>query len=205
MIRRLSLAEASTLLAAGEIIAVPTDTVYGVAASIAHPEAVARLFSLKERPANVALPMLAASLEQIEATGIEVTPSLRRLAHEFWPGALTIVVTAPAELAQRLGAIEGTVGVRVPDDEGLRRLLEFSAPLAVTSANLHGGHPCESVGQVDAVFEGRGSLAGVIDGGERRARVSTVLDITATPWRILREGAIAAATLMAHGQDGQPH
>jgi L-threonylcarbamoyladenylate synthase len=193
VIRRLDLEEAATLLGAGEVVAVPTDTVYGVAASISHPEALARLFSLKERPTSVALPMLAASLEQIEATGIEVTPLLRRLADAFWPGALTIVVAAPAELAHRLGASEETVGVRVPDDAVVLALLERCGPLAVTSANLHGGPPCESASQVEAIFEGREALAGVIDGGERRASVSSVLDITTSPWSVLREGAISRA------------
>ena len=124
MIRRLSYREAADLLASGEVVALPTDTVYGVAASVAHPAAVARLFALKDRPDTVALPVLAASLEQVTAAGITMTPELARLAEAFWPGALTIVVAAPHELAQRLGASEPTVGVRVPNDPALRELLE---------------------------------------------------------------------------------
>ncbi len=191
MIRRLSDDEAAELLTSGEVVALPTDTVYGVAASVSQPTAVARLFALKDRPADVALPMMAASLEQVAAAGIAVTSELERLAAAFWPGALTIVVCAPAALAERLGAREPTVGVRVPGDPALRELLERSGPLAVTSANVHGGPPCESAAQVDAVFADRAGLAGVIDGGERHASVSTVLDVTTTPWRILREGAIS--------------
>lgn len=190
MIRRLSYDEAGDLLAAGEVVALPTDTVYGVAASVAHPAAVARLFALKERPADVALPMMAASLDQVGDAGVVVTADLARLAAAFWPGALTIVVAAPADLARRLGASEPTAGVRVPDDSALRDLLTRCGPLAVTSANVHGGEPCESAEQVDAVFTGRTDLAGVIDGGERRAIVSTVVDVTSRPWRVLREGAI---------------
>jgi L-threonylcarbamoyladenylate synthase len=195
VIRRVNLNEAADLLGAGEVVALPTDTVYGVAASIAHPEAVTRLFALKDRPADVALPMLAASLEQIGAAGIDVTPDLARLAAAFWPGALTIVVTAPDELARRLGASEPTAGVRVPNDLALRELLERCGPLAVTSANVHGGPPCESAIQVDAVFADSDVLAGVLDGGERRASVSTVVDITSRPWRVLREGAISGDAL----------
>ena len=197
MIRRLSYREAADLLADGEVVALPTDTVYGVAASLSHPTALARLFALKDRPENVALPMLAASLEQVTAAGIAVTSDLARLAAAFWPGALTIVVAAPHELAQRLGASEPTAGVRVPNDPALCELLERSGPLAVTSANVHGGPPCESAVQVDAVFAGRDGLAGVIDGGERRASVSSVVDVTSTPWRVLREGAISAEALRA--------
>ncbi|MDE3082356.1 MAG: threonylcarbamoyl-AMP synthase [Acidobacteriota bacterium] len=195
MIRRLSYDEAAALLAAGEVVALPTDTVYGVAASVTQPAAVARLFALKDRPADVALPMMAASREQVEAAGIAVTSELARLAAAFWPGALTIVVSAPSALAQRLGASEPTVGVRVPNDPDLCRLLERSGPLAVTSANVHGGPPCESAEQVDAVFAERDGLAGVVDGGERRASVSTVVDVTSTPWRVLREGAISRDAL----------
>ena len=200
MIRRLNYREAAELLGVGEVVALPTDTVYGVAAAVSHPAAVARLFALKDRPENVALPMLAASLEQIEATGIQVTEDLERLAAAFWPGALTIVVAAPHELAQRLGASEPTAGVRVPNDPALRELLELCGPLAVTSANVHGGPPCESASQVDAVFAARADLAGVIDGGERRATVSSVVDIASTPWRVLREGAISWVEVAAHAQ-----
>ena len=195
MIRRLSYDEAGDLLVAGEVVALPTDTVYGVAASVAHPAAVARLFALKDRPADVALPMMAASLDQVGDAGVVVTADLARLAAAFWPGALTIVVAAPAELARCLGASEPTAGVRVPDDPALRDLLARCGPLAVTSANVHGAEPCESAEQVDAVFAGRTDLAGVIDGGERRASVSTVVDVTSRPWRVLREGAILREAL----------
>ncbi len=195
MIRRVTYDEAADLLAAGEVVALPTDTVYGVAASVAHPAAVARLFALKDRPADVALPMMAASLEQVASAGVVVTDDLARLAATLWPGALTIVVAAPTELARRLGARESTAGVRVPDDRALRDLLARCGPLAVTSANVHGGEPCESAEQVDAVFAGRSDLAGVVDGGERRASVSSVVDVTSRPWRVLREGAISRETL----------
>ena len=204
MIRRLSYREAADLLGAGEVVALPTDTVYGVAASVSHPAAVARLFELKDRPADVALPMLAASLEQAAAAGITVTSDLARLAAAFWPGALTVVVVAPEALAHRLGASEPTAGVRVPNDPALRALLERCGPLAVTSANVHGGPPCESASQVDAVFAERGGLVGVVDGGERRASVSSVLDITTRPWRVLREGAISwdALSKLDEGSSG---
>ncbi len=195
MIRRLSVSEAAALLVAGEVVAVPTDTVYGVAASVSSAAAVSRLFDLKDRPGDVALPMLAASLAQIQSAGIDLTADVRRLADAFWPGALTIVVAAPASLASRLGAHEATVGVRVPRDGALGELLELCGPLAVTSANLHGGPPCVSAAQVDEVFADREGLAGVIDGGERHARVSTVVDVTSSPWTVLREGAITTSAL----------
>lgn len=195
--RRLDAAQACAALLAGDIVALPTDTVYGVAASIEHAEAIARLFLLKDRPTSVALPMLAASLEQIESAGIHVTPALRVLANAFWPGALTIVVAAPEQLARRLGATGETVGVRVPADAVVREILETCGPLAVTSANVHGGSPCESAAQVEVAFRDREGLAGVLDGGERRGRVSSVVDVTTTPWRLLREGAISLSDVLA--------
>jgi tRNA threonylcarbamoyl adenosine modification protein (Sua5/YciO/YrdC/YwlC family) len=196
-VRRLDLAQACAALLAGDVVALPTDTVYGVAASIEHAEAIARLFSLKDRPTNVALPMLVASLGQVESVGIQVTPALRALAEAFWPGALTIVVAAPEHLARRLGASEATVGVRVPDDGVVREILETCGPLAVTSANVHGGSPCESAAQVEDAFRDREGLAGVLDGGERRGRVSSVVDVSVTPWRVLREGAISSSDVLA--------
>ena len=181
--------EALRLLLDGGVVALPTDTVYGVGASLVHADAVASLFLLKGRPVGVPLPVLVHALSPIQEIDVEWSELAQRLSEEFWPGPLTIVVPASRELALRVGGSGDTVGVRVPDDELLLSLLRDSGPLAVTSANAHGEPPCHSAQEVLAALSGD-RLAGVLDGGERRGEVSTVVDVSDSSWRVLREGAI---------------
>jgi len=115
-------------LGRGEVVAVPTDTVYGLAASLDDEGAIAALFALKRRPPSVPTPVLVHSLEQVESLGVKVDSRTRALAAAFWPGALTIVVSAPARIAALVRSDTHAVGFRVPDDELLGRLLEKSGP-----------------------------------------------------------------------------
>lgn len=188
--------EAVRLLLEGAVVAVPTDTVYGVAASLGHGDAVASLFLLKERPSTVALPVLVHALSPIQEIDVTWSERAQRLSEEFWPGPLTIVVPASRELAVMLGGSGNSVGVRVPDDELLLSVLRECGPLAVSSANTHGAEPCHSADEVLRALAGE-YLAGVLDGGERRGEVSTVVEVAETSWRVLREGAISAARIAA--------
>jgi L-threonylcarbamoyladenylate synthase len=188
--------EAVRLLVGGAVVAVPTDTVYGVAASLAHPDAVASLFLLKGRPAGVALPVLVHALSPIQEIDVAWSERAQRLSEEFWPGPLTIVVPALHETAALLGGVNDTVGVRVPDDELLLSVLRECGPLAVSRANTHGSEPCHSAEEVLRALSGE-QLAGVLDGGERRGEVSTVVEIVESSWRVLRQGAIGSARIAA--------
>lgn len=187
--------EALAALRAGGVVGVPTDTVYGLAASLDHPLAVARLFTLKRRPSTVALPVLVDGVPAVEALGVEWPLEARALSDALWPGALTIVVAVPHALAELVGATTDTAGFRVPDDDVLLDVLARSGPLAVSSANDHGEAPSRSAGDVLAYFAGREGFAGVLDGGERGDEVSTVVEIVEGTWRILRQGAVSAETL----------
>lgn len=188
--------EAVRLLLEGAVVALPTDTVYGVAASVAHPAAVASLFLLKNRPPGVPLPVLVHALSPIQEVDVEWIDRAQRLSEEFWPGPLTIVVPTSHELATMLGGSRDTVGVRVPNDEMLLSVLRECGPLAVSSANTHGADPCQSAQDVLQAFPGE-HLAGVWDGGERRGEVSTVIEVDESSWRVLREGAITADRIAA--------
>lgn len=183
--------EAFEALRRGGVVAVPTDTVYGVAASIRQPEAVHALFALKRRPATQALPVLVGADEQINELGIVWPEGARRLADAFWPGALTIVVDAPRSLSELVGSTEETVGIRRPDDALLAELLERCGPLVVTSANEHGAPPCTNPAEVIETFAGLEELSGVLDGGERAGVVSSVVRLSATSWSLVRCGAIS--------------
>jgi tRNA A37 threonylcarbamoyladenosine synthetase subunit TsaC/SUA5/YrdC len=108
---------------------------------------------------------------------------------------LTIVVRVPDELAQLVGGVAATAGFRIPNDVPLREILARAGPLALSSANEHGDAPSHNVAEVLRAFIGRDELEGVVDGGERSGRVSTVVDLSETPWRLVREGAISARDL----------
>jgi L-threonylcarbamoyladenylate synthase len=186
--------QAIHLLLDGKVVAVPTDTVYGLAASLWHDDAVSSLFHLKQRPVGVALPVLMHTLNPIHEIDVEWGEFAQQLAEEFWPGPLTIVVPASAELARRVGGSKDSVGVRVPDDELLLSVLRECGPLTVSSANSHGESPCHSASGVMDALAGA-DLAGVLDGGDRHGEVSTVVEVGEGLWRILREGSISTSRI----------
>ncbi len=182
------------LLRGGAVVALATDTVYGVAAALTHPDAVATLFAVKHRPASTALPVLVGSLDAARELATSWSDIARRLSTAFWPGPLTLVVACPRQLADLVGSNESSTGLRVPDDEALRSLLVETGPLAVTSANEHGHPPCRSTAEVLEVFAAS-AVAGVLDGGVRRGEVSTVVEVNGDQWRVVREGAITTEQL----------
>jgi len=196
MPKLLKIEAAIAALDSGGIVAVPTDTVYGLAAELSQPEAVATLFTLKHRPTFVPIPVLVDSVEQIKFLGVEWPEAAERLADAFWPGGLTIVIPVSHNLATMLGADRDTAGFRIPDDNDLRRMMAVLGPLAVTSANEHGQNPCYSAHEVLERFATRNELNGAIDGGERSGDVSSVVDLSVTPYQVLRVGAIPREPLV---------
>jgi L-threonylcarbamoyladenylate synthase len=182
--------EALRLLKGGGVVAVPTDTVYGLAASLDHPMAVQRLFEIKRRPTTAALPILVASLDAIERLGVHWPARARRLSDRFWPGALTIVVAVPHELAALVGSTSDTAGFRIPNHQLVRDVLIEAGPLAVSSANEHGAPPCRHAGEVLDVFARQNQLDGVLEGAEGGGEVSTVVEVDDSSWRVLRHGAL---------------
>jgi L-threonylcarbamoyladenylate synthase len=175
--------EAIDLLARGDVVALPTDTVYGLAVALHAPGATAALFELKERPTDAAIPVLIADPGDAGAYAAFAVDFTRH-----WPGALTIVGMRTA-LSEDwdLGGDEQTVGLRCPDDPAVRRIAEAVGPLATTSANKHGGVPCTTAGEVEDAF---GDAIPVLDGGLRNAEPSTVVDATTLTTRVLREGPV---------------
>ena len=189
MTTRLDRAGAIAALADGAIVALASDTVYGVGAAISHPAAVARLFRLKDRPTSVALPVILDDVATAARLAVTWSARAAALASAYWPGALTIVVEADPAFAGLVGATSA-VGLRVPNDETLRAIVAAVGPIAFTSANRHGEPPCTTAEAVLAAFAGDDALAGVLDGGERNGAVSSVVDVTTEPWRLVRAGAI---------------
>ncbi|HEU4320261.1 MAG TPA: L-threonylcarbamoyladenylate synthase [Acidimicrobiia bacterium] len=175
-------------IAAGLVIGIPTDTVYGVAVDPINPEAVARLFELKGRPATKPVGLLAASLEQAEQIA-EISDKAAELARQHWPGGLTIIVTPKVVMADWVGDTQRrTIGVRVPDHAVAVELLERSGPLAVTSANLSGGPEAMDDDEARSVFGD--DVAVFVPGVAPGGKPSTVVDATGDRLVVLREGPV---------------
>jgi L-threonylcarbamoyladenylate synthase len=189
-------------LATGEVVGIPTDTVYGLAALASSESASDRIFELKGRPRGLALPVLVADLEQAEAFLGRSDPQLSLLARRFWPGALTIVVGGAASGAARHLGGGTTVGLRCPDDDAVRDLCRRVGPLTATSANRHGEAPITSASQFAAIF---GDEVGVVlDGGSREGRPSNVVSIAAGRPQSLRDGPIAWSEITAALSSQEP-
>ena len=193
--RLLSHEEAVEALMGGEVVVVPTDTVYGVAARVADAAAVERLFAVKRRPHHVALPVLVSSPEQAAQLGVHWSADALRLVERFWPGALTIVVDAPADLAARVGA-QSSLGLRSPRHDELTSIITQCGPLAVTSANEHGRPPCVSAAAALAT-PWAAPVAGVLDAGVCDGTVSTVVQLGPEGWRLRRAGAVGRGEIEA--------
>jgi len=175
--------EAAAALERGEVVAFPTDTVYGVAAGHGNIEA---LFKAKDRPKEKRIPVLLSDASHLETSAI-VTPAARALAARYWPGPLTIILTAPRR---------GSIAFRVPANDVARRLIAASGGgLPVTSANLSGRPDATTAEEVLAQLDGR--IALVIDGGKTPGGVpSTVVDCSGPDVKIVREGAVAASEIL---------
>ncbi len=190
-------AEAVGLLRAGGIVAVPTDTVYGIAADMALPDAIERLFAAKGRPPEKAVAVLLADAAQAGELGA-VSPAAAALATRFWPGGLTLVlpVRPEARLPRVLAGGAPTIGVRVPDHPAPRALAAALGPLPTTSANRSGEPDARDAAEI--LERLGGSLALVLDGGPiRGGQASTVVDCTLEWPSVLREGAIPSADIAA--------
>lgn len=186
---REALDAAAAALAAGKVVAIPTDTVYGLGASIEHPEGMEAVFRAKGRPPGLALPVAVGRWRQAREVAASWPRSASQLAARFWPGALTVVVPADEALGRHLGGDGATVGLREPDHRFVRSLCRLAGPIALTSANRHGEAPCTTAGAVRAAFASE-DVALVVDGGPCDGAPSTVVDCTVSPPACLRAGSI---------------
>lgn len=178
----------------GELVVVPTDTVYGLAADAFDPAAVRRLLKAKGRGRDMPPPVLVSSATTLDALATAVPTYARALVEEFWPGPLTLVCRQQPSLQWDLGDTRGTVAVRMPDHPLALEVLERTGPLAVSSANLT-GHPAAT----DAVRAEEmlgDAVSVVVDAGATPGDVpSTIVDVTSDRGRVLRPGALGLERL----------
>jgi L-threonylcarbamoyladenylate synthase len=186
---------AADLLGRGSVVGIPTDTFYGLAADPFNLAAVDEIYRVKGRPETRALPILVRSLEQAMQLAREVPQIFLRLAQEFWPGALTLVVDAANRLPLKVTANTGKVALRWPKSDIARRLIEeFDGPITGTSANISGFPSCSNAEQLVKQLGGRLPL--ILDGGETGATLgSTIVHVHGGAWKIIREGAIPVAEI----------
>ena len=186
--------EAVKCLKSGGIVAIPTDTVYGLGADPFNPEAVQKLYTFKGRPDGKPIPLVLSSVDDVYRVAQNLPDYFFHLTDRFWPGGLTIIVEAK-DLLPVLTAGGNTVGVRIPDNPLLLKILKtFGGPAAITSANLSGEPPATSAQEIGEELASRIDV--IVDGGKTPGPVpSTVYDISVSPPLIRRHGVISENTL----------
>ena len=186
---------AGDIIRAGGLVAVPTETVYGLAANGMDADAVEKLYEVKGRPAVKPLSLMVSSAEELEHYASFVPEAAHVLAKRFWPGPLTLVLPAREEIPAVVRAGGSTIGLRCPDHPlTLQALREAGVPFAAPSANPSGAPSPKTAEEVLAYFQGE--IDGVIDGGPcTLGKESTILDLSCVPYRVLRVGALSPETI----------
>ena len=184
--------DAVIVLARGGVVAIPTDTLYGLAADPRSSQAIARLMAVKGRQAERAIALIGADITQVVNDLGTLPPAAQKLASAYWPGPLTLLVPRPASMPEELTGGSPLVGVRVPNDDAARELCRFwGHVLTATSANLSGEPPSDDPDHVAHVFEGR-DVAMLLDAGKTAGGPpSTVVEAATDDVRLIRPGAIA--------------
>jgi tRNA threonylcarbamoyl adenosine modification protein (Sua5/YciO/YrdC/YwlC family) len=194
--REAAIEAAATAIRRGQLIVVPTDTVYGIAADAFSPDAVQSLLTAKGRGRDMPPPVLVSAATTLDALAIGIPPYARALVERFWPGALTVVCRQQSSLQWDLGETRGTVAVRMPDDEVALAVLERTGPLAVSSANLSGRPAARNADEAESMLGE--AVEVIVDAGTTPgAEASTIVDCTGSEGRILRRGAISLDDLNA--------
>lgn len=182
-------------VARGEVIVLPTDTVYGVGADAFQPDAVARVLAAKGRGRQMPPPVLIPSVATVAGLARDVPAPAMALMKAFWPGPLTVIVWAQLSLAWDLGDTNGTVALRVPDHAAALALLTRTGPLAVTSANRT-GQPAATTAE-DARDQLGDAVSIFLDAGDSPLGVaSTIVDATGPALRIVRDGGVSHEQLV---------
>jgi L-threonylcarbamoyladenylate synthase len=184
------LARAAAVIRAGGIVAFPTDTLYGLAADPFNAAAVRRVFEAKERPSGLALPLVAADRAQVVSQIGPLTPLALRLAEQFWPGPLTILMRAPRAMAAGVSSDAGKVGVRVPAHAVARELCRSAGSVLVATSANPSGRPA-TTNPTDVQASMGGSIDMLIDSGPTAlVQPSTIVDATGDEVQLIRAGAI---------------
>jgi tRNA threonylcarbamoyl adenosine modification protein (Sua5/YciO/YrdC/YwlC family) len=187
---------AASFIARGQVIAIPTDTFYGLAADPMNLAAVEAIYRAKGRPEQKPLPILVSSIEQAVELTRHVPENFLRLTKKFWPGALTLVVDASHKIPLKVTGNTGRIALRWPRSRVACALIESAGiPVTGTSANVSGFAPCSNAEQVLRQMGERLPL--ILDAGDTGATLaSTIIEVSGQDWRVLREGGVAEADIV---------
>jgi len=185
-----NLEEAVRIIKRGGIVVFPTDTAFGVGCLIDNEKAVKRLFKIRNRPETQAVPVLVDSIEMAQKYLLAIPPEVENLMKKYWPGALTVVLPCKRKLVPSLVRGQGqTLGVRMPNHEvPLYIINSIGVPLLGPSANFHGRPTPYKYEELDPKFISQVDY--VISGECHLGMVSTIIDCSIKPWRIIRDGAV---------------
>lgn len=188
------IAAAGRAVQRGQLVVIPTDTVYGVGADAFSPEAVTKLLTAKGRGRQMPPPVLVSAKTTLDALAVGVPQWAQSLVEALWPGPLTLVLRQQPSLSWDLGETRGTVAVRMPHHDVALELLARTGPLAVSSANRTGLPPAQSADDAEAMLGERVRV--ILDAGSTPGPVpSTIVDCTGEQGRILRRGAVSVEQL----------
>jgi len=185
------ISKAADLLKAGEVIGLPTETVYGLAGNIFNETAIRKIFSVKQRPFYNPLIVHLAGIDRLDQVAKGIPGIAIKLAEKFWPGPLTIIFEASETVSPLLTANTGKIGIRLSGNDIARGIAEKTGkPLTATSANLSGTPECEDADQV--IRQIGDQIEAIVDTGRTESRIgSTILDASCEPVQIIRPGVIA--------------
>lgn len=189
--------EIKQLLQKDEVFAFPTDTVYGIGADIDSPKGINNIYLIKHRPISLPLILLGADIEQILPYVKDFSDTAKKLAENFWPGPLTIILNKSEKVNPAITSLS-TIGIRVPDNTFLLKFFKFyNKPLATTSANLAGYPSAYTPNDVKKQLH-NSSLGLLINDRETKYKIaSSIIDLTTAPPKIVREGAIFSSDIFA--------
>jgi tRNA threonylcarbamoyl adenosine modification protein (Sua5/YciO/YrdC/YwlC family) len=192
---------AAGFILSGQVVSVPTDTLYGLAADPFNLAAIQQIYAIKGRQEQKPLPILVSSVEQAVMLVRDVPDAFLKLARKFWPGALTLVMDASHRIPLKVTGNSGRVALRWPNSRVVCGLVEMAEmPLTGTSANLSGFAPCSSAEQVFKQMGDRLPL--ILDSGDTgETLASTIVDLRGEEWRILREGHVSEAQIRKEIED----
>jgi len=193
---------AAKVLLDGGIVVFPTETVYGLGALADSKFGPHEMFEVKVRPANLPIPLLVETEDALDTWGADVPEYAHRIAHDYWPGAVTLVVKASERVPKDFRAPDGTIGLRSPDHEVVMELLQAAGgPIFATSANTHGNPAPGSFEEIEPRIITAADVA--LDAGEtKHGMASTVVLCTGAEPQVVREGAVSGEDIMTAAHEG---
>ena len=174
----------------GKLIVYPTDTLYGLGASIFEHNAINSIFKIKKRPFSLPLPIAVSNMKMLSQC-VQLTSLAQQLANHFLPGKLTLVCRKKPMVVDTITSGNETVAIRIPHDEIALNIINKTGPILATSANIHGQKTPKSISEIRKLFKPE-DIEVYIDDGPRNGAPSTIVDVTGSQPKILREGSISA-------------